>query len=57
MELEEGILRIERRNAGQGQQLRTWMEPHLLPEFAAYATGRLGRGPEVRAAAGAGPTG
>ena len=34
MELELGILRIERRNAGQGQLLRTWMERHVLPEFA-----------------------
>ena len=34
MELEIGILRIERRNAGQGQRLRTWMDRHVLPEFA-----------------------
>ena len=34
MELEIGILRIERRNAGQGQLLRTWMARHVLPEFA-----------------------
>ena len=34
MELEIGILRIERRNAGQGQRLRTWMDRYVLPEFA-----------------------
>ena len=34
MELEIGILRIERRNARQGQLLRTWMDRHVLPEFA-----------------------
>ena len=33
MELEIGILRIERRDAGQGDRLRTWMERHVLPEF------------------------
>ena len=33
MELEIGILRIERRAAGQGDRLRTWMERHVLPEF------------------------
>ena len=34
MELEIGILRIERRDAGQGQRLRTWMDRYVLPEFA-----------------------
>ena len=33
MELEIVILRIERRDAGQGDRLRTWMERHVLPEF------------------------
>ena len=33
MELEIGILRIERRDAGQGERLRTWMDRHVLPEF------------------------
>ena len=33
MELEIGILRVERRDAGQGERLRTWMERHVLPEF------------------------
>ncbi len=33
MELEIGILRIERRDASQGELLRTWMEGHVLPEF------------------------
>ena len=33
MELEIGILRIERRDAGQGERLRSWMDRHVLPEF------------------------
>ena len=33
MELELGILRIERRDTAQGAKLRTWMENHVLPEF------------------------
>ena len=33
MELEIGILRIERRDAAQGKMLRTWFERHVLPEF------------------------
>jgi len=33
MELEIGILRIERRDVGQGERLRTWMDRHVLPEF------------------------
>ncbi len=33
MELEIGILRLERRDARQGEKLRTWMESHVLPEF------------------------
>ena len=33
MELEIGILRIERRDAGHGKRLRTWMDRHVLPEF------------------------
>ena len=33
MELEIGILRIERRDTGQGARLRTWMDRHVLPEF------------------------
>ena len=52
MELEIGILRIERRDAVQGERLRTWMDRYVLPEFlertlpvdAAVA-------PEMRAAA------
>jgi predicted nucleic acid-binding protein len=34
MELEIGILRIERRDATQGAKLRTWMDRHILPEFS-----------------------
>jgi len=33
MELELGILRVERRDAPQGAKLRHWMENHVLPEF------------------------
>ena len=34
MEIELGILRIERRDPAQGARLRTWMDQHVLPEFA-----------------------
>jgi predicted nucleic acid-binding protein len=34
MEIELGILRIERRDPGQGARLRAWMDQHILPEFA-----------------------
>jgi toxin FitB len=34
MEIELGILRIERRDAAQGTRLRAWMNNHILPEFA-----------------------
>ena len=34
MELEIGILRIERRDQRQGAMLRVWLENHVLPEFA-----------------------
>ncbi|ECZ2944957.1 type II toxin-antitoxin system VapC family toxin [Salmonella enterica] len=34
MELELGIARMERRDAVQGQRLRTWMNNHVLPEFS-----------------------
>lgn len=34
MELELGILLIERRDVAQGARLRTWMDSHILPEFA-----------------------
>ena len=33
MELEIGILRVERRDAAQGERLRRWMDRHVLPEF------------------------
>lgn len=33
MELEIGILRIERRDGAQGELLRRWMDRHVLPEF------------------------
>ena len=34
MELELGVLSIERKNATQGAMLRSWLEQHVLPEFA-----------------------
>ncbi|MCY4014511.1 MAG: type II toxin-antitoxin system VapC family toxin [Gammaproteobacteria bacterium] len=33
MELEIGILRLERRDVRQGHVLRTWMDTRVLPEF------------------------
>ena len=33
LELELGVLRIERRDAAQGSRLRMWMTHHVLPEF------------------------
>ncbi len=33
MELELGILRMERRDIAQGGKLRAWMQNHILPEF------------------------
>jgi predicted nucleic acid-binding protein len=33
LEVELGILRIERRDAAQGARLRIWMTHHVLPEF------------------------
>lgn len=34
MELEIGILRIERRDTEQGTRLRSWMDRYVLPEFS-----------------------
>ena len=34
MELELGVLSIERKDAAQGAMLRSWLELHVLPEFA-----------------------
>ena len=33
MELEIGILRVERRDAEQGERLRAWFEAQVCPEF------------------------
>jgi predicted nucleic acid-binding protein len=33
MELELGVLSIERKDAVQGAMLRSWLEQHVLPEF------------------------
>lgn len=34
MELELGVLAIERKDATRGAVLRSWLEQHVLPEFA-----------------------
>lgn len=34
MELELGVLSIERKDAAQGALLRSWLEQHVLPEFS-----------------------
>ena len=34
MELELGVLSIERRDTSQGAVLRSWLEQHVLPEFS-----------------------
>jgi toxin FitB len=34
MELELGVLSIERKDAVQGALLRSWLEQHVLPEFS-----------------------
>lgn len=34
LELETGILRLERHDAAQSKLLRTWLEHHVLPAFA-----------------------
>lgn len=33
LELERGVLRIERRDAAQGAVMRAWMDEHVLPTF------------------------
>ncbi len=34
MELELGVVSIERKDATQGAMLRSWLERHVLPEFS-----------------------
>ncbi|MHB1657629.1 MAG: PIN domain-containing protein [Burkholderiales bacterium] len=34
MELETGVLQIERKDAIQGAVLRAWLDQHVLPEFS-----------------------
>jgi len=34
MELELGVLSIERKDGTQGAKLRSWLEQHVLPEFS-----------------------
>ena len=36
MELELGVLAIERKDTPQGAMLRAWLEQHVLPEFAGH---------------------
>lgn len=36
LELETGILLVERRDRKQGEILRTWMEEHVLPAFRGH---------------------
>jgi toxin FitB len=36
VELELGVLSIERKDATQGTILRAWLEQHVLPEFSEY---------------------
>lgn len=39
LELEVGILSLERRDAAQGAMLRTWLERSVLPEFSSRTLG------------------
>lgn len=34
LELELGVLSLERKDAAQGAMLRAWLEQHVLPEFS-----------------------
>lgn len=34
LELERGVLLIERKDAAQGAMLRSWLDQHVLPEFS-----------------------
>ena len=34
LELERGVLAIQRRDAAQGARLRAWLDKHVRPEFA-----------------------
>ncbi len=34
LELETGVLQMERSNSSRGKTLRTWMNNHVVPEFA-----------------------
>jgi len=34
LELERGVLSIQRRDASQGVRLRTWLDNHIRPEFS-----------------------
>ncbi|MNK07259.1 Toxin FitB [compost metagenome] len=34
LELELGVLAMERKDAAQGAMLRSWLEQHVLPEFS-----------------------
>ncbi|MBX4864810.1 type II toxin-antitoxin system VapC family toxin [Rhizobium sophorae] len=34
LELERGVLAVQRRDARQGSRLRTWLDDHVRPQFA-----------------------
>lgn len=34
LELERGVLRVQRRDAAQGARLRAWLDNHIRPEFS-----------------------
>lgn len=34
LELEHGVLRVERRDRAQGELLREWLDGHVMPSFA-----------------------
>jgi predicted nucleic acid-binding protein len=36
LELEMGVLQVERRDAAQGRIIRTWLDSHVLPAIAGH---------------------
>jgi toxin FitB len=41
LELEMGVLQIERRDRAQGSLIRSWLDEHVLPAFAGLRCARL----------------
>ncbi|XOF35251.1 MAG: hypothetical protein ACL93V_08190 [Candidatus Electrothrix sp. YB6] len=37
LELELGVLLVERRDTGQGAVLRSWLNDHVIPAFCTYS--------------------